>query len=207
LQQEVGVKSHIVALLLLAATAGLTHALSAQTPTIQPGDVVRLYSWADSVVRGDFRVDERGIAILPYLGEVSVAGATVPALRDRLRTSYATEVRDPTAIEITPLRRLSVIGDVMQPGVQLVDPTTTLVQALAEAGGITPDADITKIRVVRNGEAIEYDLRGPGADIDLAAVDQIFVPRRSWISRNAYAVMSTAISTTFSLAYLLITLL
>lgn len=181
------------ALLLAAAAAILlpgTPALSAQADTaapaasLSPGDVVRVRIWREPDLSGEFTVDETGTVVLPRLGPVQARGADAGALRGRLVESYAAFLNH-RSVEITFLRRIQVLGAVRTPGLYPVDATMTLGDALALAGGTTPQGHPDRVLVVRRGAARTAATRRTlVSDTPLRSGDQLYVPERSWISRN-----------------------
>jgi protein involved in polysaccharide export with SLBB domain len=79
------------------------------------------------------------------------------------------------------------MGAVRNPGLYPVDATTTIADAVAVAGGATPVGDLDRIELVRNGRRLSVRL-SQGTRITDSAIqsgDQVFVPERSWVSRNA----------------------
>lgn len=167
---------------------------SAVDQTLLPGDVIRVAIWREPDLSGDFLVDERGVVTLPLLGKWNVLDAPIASLRDSLIAAYAVQLRNPS-VTITPLRRISVLGEVTKPGLYIVDPTITLAGAVALAGGPTPIGDMNRLRVVRKDKVV---LRaGDGASlrtIEIRSDDQIFVDRRGWLDRNGTLVASALIS-------------
>lgn len=190
---------------LFAAALVLTPAgLESQVPAaayqlLRPGDVVRLNIWREDDMSGEFVVDEAGIVIFPRVGEYRVLDDTPETLKARLLADYQQYLRNPS-IEITVLRRIRIVGAVMNPGLHLVDPTVTLADALALAGGATINGDPDKLRIIRDGAELAVDLRADTriADSPLRSGDQVYVPERSWVSRNA-GVVAASITATVSL--------
>jgi protein involved in polysaccharide export with SLBB domain len=82
---------------------------------------------------------------------------------------------------------------VRAPGLYFVDPTVTFRDVIAQAGGLTEAANASRVDVVRDGQ--QRPLRARAADAsavaELRSGDAIVVGRRSWLSRNALAVVST----------------
>ena len=185
-------------LLLAALPAGAAaQGAPSDAVTLQPGDVVRVQIWREEDLSGEFPVDETGLVTLPLLGERRVTGIPMRQLRDQLIAAYREQLRNPS-ITIVPLRRINVLGEVNQPGLYLADPTITLAGAIALAGGTNASGSMERIRILRNGQVIQ---NRPGAGqalntIDVRSGDQIFVGTRSWMSRNAPYVVSTALSVT-----------
>lgn len=169
---------------------------------IRPGDAVRLRVYRDTSLTGEFQVNENGSVVLPLLGRREVAGLTPDSLRDRLLAHYSEYLKDP-AMDITVLRRISILGSVKQPGLYPVDPTVSLSEALASAGGLTPDGDRGDIRLVRSGRVLREDLEvstllGTTA---IQSGDRIFVDQKPWFQRNWQWVGGT-LSTALIFAFL-----
>jgi protein involved in polysaccharide export with SLBB domain len=165
---------------------------------LRPGDLVRLKIWREPDLSGDFQVQESGEVVFPKIGVVRVATLSSGALRQQLLDSYSVYLQNPS-IEITVLRRVQVLGAVKAPGLYPVDPTMAVADVLALAGGPTPQGNPKKIELKRGGERITGSLSGGTriADTPLRSGDQIFVPERSWLSRNPW-IIAAAISATTS---------
>jgi polysaccharide export outer membrane protein len=166
---------------------------------LQPGDRVRLRIWREPDLSGDFPVDEEGIVVFPLLGPLLVTAESPASLKVRLAASYQEYLRNPS-IEVLPMRRVNILGSVRAPGLYPVDATMTLDDAVALAGGTTPQGDLDKVDLLRGGERIQGRLsqRTMIADLAIRSGDQLFVPERSWISRNS-GVVATSISASVSL--------
>lgn len=166
---------------------------------LRPGDVIRVRIWREPDMSGEFPVDALGLLVLPRVGEYRVLHETAESLRSRLLTDYQRYLRNPS-IEITVLRRVRITGAVNDPGLHLVDPTYTVADALALAGGATPIGNPNKIRIIRDGEQLAVDVRQNTLIIEspIRSGDQIYVPERSWVSRNA-GVVAAVITGTVSL--------
>ena len=152
---------------------------------LHPGDVIRLQIWREPDLSGDFPVDQRGIVTFPKLGPMSVSAESTETLRTKLVGAYQEYLRNPS-IEVTLLRRVNILGAVKTPGLYPVDPTMTIADAVALAGGATPDGNRRQIELLRGSDRIVVQLTDAVrlTDLPLRSGDQIFVPERSWISRN-----------------------
>jgi polysaccharide biosynthesis/export protein len=185
------------------ADSGLA-AASADFTALRPGDVLRLRIWREPDLSGDFPVDEAGEAVLPRLGPTVVTGVPAETLKRRLVASYREFLNNPS-IEVTPLRRIAILGAVRNPGIYPIDPAVTLGQAASVAGGPAPDSRRNRLELTRGGVRREVDLQAhPGlANLPLASGDQVYLPERSWLSRNATWVVSTVIGVAGTTALLL----
>lgn len=172
---------------LLLAAAVFASPISAQQDAsygLMPGDqlTISFYTSAGeeiSEIAGDRTVARDGNIFLPFLGTVEVEGMDAPTIRDLLVRRYAPYFENPV-IDVEARLRVSVTGAVQQPGNLFVDPTTTLVDLLASAGGaqellVFGDrtvSDPSQVRLVRGGETTVIDMRPDALDKD-AAFDRV----------------------------------
>lgn len=167
---------------------------------LRPGDLVRLRIWREPDLSGEFQVDESGVVTFPKIGQISVMRESPESLKEKLLASYAVYLRNPS-VEVTILRRINVLGAVQKPGLYPVDPTMTIADAVAAAGGATPMGDQHKVELVRDGVTISRRINNMTkiAETPLRSGDQIFVPERSFVVRNS-GLVATAVSVSASLA-------
>ncbi len=165
--------------------------VSAQTPTpvtgaaLLPGDVVSVDIWREPDLSGQFIIDEDGEVTLPLLGTLLVTGIDTGELRDQLIEQY-NEYLVNTSVNVVLLRRVNVLGEVRMPGQYTVDATQSVADLIARAQGITQEANADDIRLLRGGQVTRANLNGT-LTLNSAGIrsgDQIFVGRRSWLSRN-----------------------
>lgn len=167
--------------------------LIAQTndEALHPGDVLRLRIYLEPDLSGEFPINELGMATLPRLGDLPISTWPPDSIRPRLTRMYAEYLRDPT-VEVTLLRRVAIYGAVLKPGLYPVDPTMTVQDALALAGGAASDGKRNHVELLRGDQRIDTDLTlgSTVAQLRLRSGDQLFVPQRSWLSRNTWLVGS-----------------
>lgn len=165
---------------------------------LRAGDGVRLKIWREPDLSGEFIVDEAGKVVFPKLGPLQVTTISPDSLRTMLVASYSLYLVDP-AIEVTLLRRVNVQGAVQKPGLYAVDPTMTVADALALAGGATSEGKADKVELLRDGRKLTVDLSRKTrlSDTPILSGDQLFVPQRGWFSRNTTVVAAgiTALTT------------
>mgnify|MGYP001170067957 FL=1 len=172
-----------------AGSAQSTNPSSVPTPSLDqlliPGDMIRLRIWREPDLSGDFIVDENGVVVFPKIGPFVVTNHSPETLRAHLLSAYRVYLRNPS-IDIMPLRRVNILGAVRNPGLYPVDPTMTLADAVALAGGAMPHGDPDKIELIRNGHRLTTRLGQLTriGDLPIRSGDQIFIPERSWVSRN-----------------------
>lgn len=168
-----------------------------------PGDVIRLNIWREPDLTGQFLVQEDGTAVLPKIGPVQVTGYTPSVLKDHLVDEYSKTLKNPS-IEVVVLRRILITGEVGGEGVYPVDPTMSLVEALALAGGPSQNAKKDRVILIRDDSEIEIDLDDPLAvrNVALQSGDQLLVPAANTWIRN-WKLLVGMVSSTISLAILL----
>lgn len=194
----------LIALLLATASASAQTAggdgAPAPADAPRPGDVVRLKIWQEPDLSGDFTVDRKGVVVLPRLGPWDVSSESAETLEEKLIEAYTPFLKH-TSIDVTLLRRVQILGAVRNPGLYPVDPTMTLSDALAAAGGATEDGRSKRVELIRAGRQLSVDLYADTrlADASVRSGDQIYVPERSWLSRNA-AFLGGAITGALGLA-------
>lgn len=192
------------ALLLLALICPAVPA-AAQDASLRPGDAIRVEIWLEKELSGEFPVAVDGTVTLPLLGRQRLVDIPVSAVRDTLIAQYQVYLRNPS-IDVTPIRRVSVLGQVQKPGLYGADPTLSLAGVVALAGGAAPDGDLNRIRIVREGVVFREKV-GAGETLSGANIrsgDQIIVEQRSWLARNSQFVIGALLSLATSIATTLI---
>jgi polysaccharide export outer membrane protein len=174
---------------LSALTAQEAPARAGAEAVLQPGDLVRLKIWREPDLSGDYRVDENGVAVFPKVGPLPVARLSPNSLRSHLVSDYDRYLQNPS-IEVTLLRRVNVLGEVKNPGLYDVDPTMSVADVLAMAGGVTTEGNPKKIELLRQGKhkPVQLTPQSRLADAPLRSGDQLRIPERSWLSRNGTVV-------------------
>jgi protein involved in polysaccharide export with SLBB domain len=89
-------------------------------------------------------------------GGVLVNGKTVDEVAEIIKKSYNEYIIDPqvtVSLEKAMSYRYSVIGDVGQPGIRLMNKRITVSEAIAEAGGVLNTGKKSGIRVLRRNES------------------------------------------------------
>lgn len=152
---------------------------------IRPGDILRLRIYREPDLSGDFPVDHEGIAVLPKIGPRNVTARNPDSVRSEIIREYVRLLAH-QSVSLIVLRRVQVLGAVRNPGLYPLDATMSVSDALAMAGGPTPQGNQRRIELIRSGRRVGARL-DPGSSIGASQVrsgDQIYVPERNWLSRN-----------------------
>lgn len=170
--------------------------------TIAAGDTLQIEVLEDASLNRAVLVLPDGTISFPFLGTLSVSGRTVESVRRQLTTGLAPNfAADPTVVvavrslapPATPVPPTTIdvyiMGEVANAGKVPVIPGTTILQFLAESGGLTPFAAKSRVELHRtdaSGTTRVYlfsaDGRGKGnrirAGTVLAPGDVVVVPAR-----------------------------
>jgi protein involved in polysaccharide export with SLBB domain len=126
--------------------------IPAQTNLLHEGDVISIefrYSTNFNTVQ---KIGMDGFVNLPSAGVVMAAGKTVLQLQNELISLYKTEAKDdPITVKMVAVASaVYVTGAVSHPGKIVLDRPMTVVEAIAEAGGVDPyRAKLSKVSVIR----------------------------------------------------------
>jgi polysaccharide biosynthesis/export protein len=116
------------------------------------GDKLRVEVYRDAQMSQSLQIRPDGKITLPLVGDVAAAGKTPAALRDTLTTSLKEFITNPVVtvivVEAQP-QTVSVIGEVNAPGTHPIKAQTTVIEALAMAGGFKDFANTKNIVIQR----------------------------------------------------------
>lgn len=188
------VRALIATLALMLPLTGALRAQDVQAPSdppIMPGDLIKLDVLGEEDLSGEFLVTQFSTVTLPIIGELETAGHTQLSFKRLVRSELGRSVVSP-AIEVIVLKRVRVMGGVLEAGLFNLDPTMSVADALALAGGRTPQADGRRVLLRRAGETIEEDIE-LGTRLSALTImsnDEIIVPQRSWWERNLSTVVT-----------------
>ncbi|OQK17892.1 sugar transporter [Methyloprofundus sedimenti] len=168
---------------------------------VGPRDILTITVWDHpelTIPAGSFRsaeaagnvVGEDGNFYYPYVGVVKAAGKTVEEIRTELSAKLSKYIeRVQLDVRVTTYRsqRAYIVGEVKQPGIQLVrDIPLTVLEAINNAGGVTSEADQRSITLSRDDKTYNINLLAlyEGGDIrqnvTLQHGDVLSVPDRQF---------------------------
>ena len=140
--------------------AGVTTFAQEATPTVKAAATYTLGTGDELIVRvldfkeiddKPFLIDLAGDIGLPMAGRVHVAGMTVPQVEQEITRLLARYLQEPVvtvSVANYGSQPVSVLGAVTTPGTRQIRGHKTLVELLAEVGGIKPDAG-NSVRITR----------------------------------------------------------
>lgn len=154
--------------------------------TISSGDLLSVSVFDHPELSTRSRVRSDGRISLPLLGDVTAEGFSPAELarqmeKDLLARRLVPGPRVTVALEEGGALKVSVLGEVMRPGVYQLEPGAGVAEALASAGGLTAFAKKDRIFVLRRGAPMRIRFSfealtggsGPAAKFRLARGDVV----------------------------------
>ncbi len=147
-------------------TASAAAGRSAETADylIGAGDVLEILVWREPDISRTVHVRPDGKISLPLVDDIQASQCTLPQLKDRITKAFAPYVDNPAVyviLEENRSKRIYVIGKVNVQGEYVLEKETTVLQAIATAGGFSEWAKKDDIIILRRGQQgqfrIEFD--------------------------------------------------
>ena len=124
---------------------------------IGPGDLLDIRVRNDDRVSVRARVRQDGQVTLGMIGDVEARGRTPARLAYDIAVRLRPYIKDPgvtVSVEEAQPMTVTVVGEVVRPGVFTMTSSSGVLQALANAGGFTEFADRDEVYVIRKNPAM-----------------------------------------------------
>jgi polysaccharide export outer membrane protein len=174
----------------LAAACLLLAACSSSMPPLPPsppgpyrlgvGDEMRIITFGEERLTGQFRVNDRGEVAVPLLGTIHAEGLTTAELEhsiDRQLVAKKVLLNPSVSVEVLTYRPVFILGEVSKPGQYPYQPGMTVLTAVAVAGGFTYRAQTDYASILRNTDDHTVEGRAPRGTT-VRPGDVIDVPER-----------------------------
>lgn len=156
---------------------------------VGPEDVLDITVWKEDGLKKEVLVRPDGGISFPLIGEVQAVGKTTGEIQKEITQRLSKFIPRPSvnvALLKTASYKVYVMGRVNKPGEFTLGRRIDVLQALSMAGGLTPFAAASDIRVIRktNGKDVsfrfDYNAAQKGQDlsknIELKSGDTVVVP-------------------------------
>lgn len=178
--------------------------------TMRPGDVLDIAVYREREMTGKYLIDSRGVVQIPGLGDIVAGGLTPTEIKQRLSEQLVRRGVANPEIAVSPLVRVSVLGEVRSPALYPVDPGTTLIQLLTIAGGPTDRAKLSSAYVVRENQRFPVNLESamagsPTGRVVLYSNDVLVVPKKTGLTRENVAFLLSGVTVLLSIATFVVT--
>jgi len=158
--------------------------------TIGPSDVLAINVWKDAELTRTVTVRPDGKISLPLAGELEVSGLTalqVQRLIVQRLTEYISNPQVTVIVQEVKSQSYLVMGKVAKPGSYELGKPTTVLEAIAGAGGFLEFAKVSRIYIIRPkdggpSETLHFDYKkvikgkNPEQNVELRNGDTIVVP-------------------------------
>lgn len=138
-----------------------TRAVDVDGYKIGPQDVLEISVWKEDTLKKEVLVRPDGGMSFPLVGDIHAAGKTAAQLQQEITQKLEKYMPDPV-VSVALLKVLSntvyVIGKVNKPGDYVAGRYVDVLQALSMAGGLTPFAAESDIKVLRRENGVEVAL-------------------------------------------------
>jgi polysaccharide export outer membrane protein len=144
-----------------------------------PGDKLRIITFGETSLTGEFGVNDVGQVSLPLIGSITASGLTVSqlaaAITVALQNGY---IKNPSvSVEVANNRPFYILGEVIRPGEYPFTSGLTITSAVATAGGYTYRANTHRVFIRGAHDSSEHMLTVTG-DMPISPGDTIRVPER-----------------------------
>jgi polysaccharide export outer membrane protein len=136
--------------------------------TIAAGDVLQISVWKEDTLDREVVVLPDGKVTFPLIGSVSVAGKTPTAVQEDIKEKLHNFIPDATVSVVVKAdlgHTVSVIGQVTKPGEIVMSHHLSVMEALSQAGGLTPYAKQGGIIILRHINGKETSIHFPYSDV------------------------------------------
>jgi polysaccharide biosynthesis/export protein len=128
---------------------------------LHAGDSITVSAWKEIDLQRKVMIRPDGRFSFPLAGEVQAAGRTPDEVRLDIESKlkkYIPEAVVTVVVEDFSGNRVYVIGQVNKPGMFIMNPELTVLQALSLAGGSTPFAKLDNVSILRGTGAAQKSL-------------------------------------------------
>jgi polysaccharide biosynthesis/export protein len=119
---------------------------------LQAGDVIELLVWKEPDLSREILIGPDGFISIPLIGAVEAKNKSLDGLRLEIKNRLAAVVNEPSvniSLRAVAGSKIFILGKVARPGEYPLTQPVDVLQALSKAGGITPYADASDIKIIR----------------------------------------------------------
>ncbi len=148
-------KLRILFVIVAVAFLGLSHIAAADSYKLNPGDEVEISVWNEENLQKTITVLPDGMISFPLVGHLQAAGKSASEIEMTIAAKLDAYIADPEVnVTVTSTRGnvVFVVGKVLKPGPIVMIQSTTVMQALAMAGGLNEFASANSIKIIRRGD-------------------------------------------------------
>ena len=152
LTRKLNSKLRIVFVTAAVASLGLFQMAVADSYKLNPGDQVEISVWNEENLQKTITVLPDGMISFPLVGHLQAAGKSASEIETTIAAKLDAYIADPevnVTVTSTSGNVIFVVGKVLKPGPIVMIQSTTVMQALAIAGGLNEFASANSIKIIR----------------------------------------------------------
>ena len=128
---------------------------------ISVGDTLKIILTGTKSSIYSTKVELDGTILFPDLGQINVSGLEFAAAAEKVKNLVAASyigVDVNVSLQSLTAKKINIIGAVKKPGVYVVNPFSTISNALAFTGGVEDYASLREIILIRGNKRFKFDL-------------------------------------------------
>jgi len=165
-----------------------------QVYRLQVGDALSVKVFRNPDLNEDIIIRPDGKISLQMIGSLMAADLSPEELSVEIEAQYQKILRNPVVtVQVRQLaaQRAFLGGEVRQPGLLRMESSTTVLQAIFQAGGCLDTASLTEVVLIRRGEnaaskIYKINLEDPLNDVYILPSDIVFVPKSAIASADLF---------------------
>ncbi len=127
-----------------------------------PRDLIEISVWGNENLIAEMPIRPDGLVSFPLIGDIKAAGLTPNELREKIAVKLERFINGPNVSVVvkeinSDMVRISMGGEVNEPGSYEVHTPATLLHAISTAKGYTIEADLKKAYLLRRGKKVRID--------------------------------------------------
>ncbi len=147
--------------------------------TLGPGDVFEVRVYQQQAMTNTYSVSSEGTIMFPLIGVVEVSGKTPAAVErniaERLGNGYIVDPQVSILVKDYKSKKISVFGQVQEPGTLTYSEGMTIIEAISQAGGFTGMARRNAVSVTRKVKEETKKFTVPVESIGTGGYPQFYV--------------------------------
>lgn len=150
-----------------------------------PHDILEITVFNKEAITRKTEIRDGGMISFPLIGNIQIAGLTVPELQILLTQKLSEYIVEPKIdIQIIEYgsKKVVVLGEVGKPGVIFLRGKTTILETVAMVGGLTANVDLINAYLIRGKDIIPIDFyalfkKGDlSQNIEVKKEDIVYIP-------------------------------
>jgi protein involved in polysaccharide export with SLBB domain len=187
-------RSSVKILFWICLSLSIVFTANAESIRFQPGDTIDVTVFNSPELSGSFRINTDGYIRMPLVGKILASGKTEEELNEAIRTAVDAFIKNPS-ITVIPKFSVSVLGSVGKAGTYTLTGSERVIEVIAMAGGLNPDAS-GKITLYRSGKkkiVFDSDKLYDDSSIGYLRPGDVLLANKKRFNRGDYSVLFSAL--------------